>query len=40
VDESIRVGIDRSEQPVTLAVDAGQCLVDHDPIRLDVAVGP
>jgi hypothetical protein len=35
----IRVGNGRSEQPVTLTVDADQCLVDRDLIRVYVAVG-
>jgi hypothetical protein len=39
VAEPVRVGIDCRVQKVTLFVDANHCLVNHDPIRLDVAVG-
>ena len=39
MEELVRVGIGRSEQPVTPTVDADQCLVDRDLIRVDVAVG-
>ena len=39
IEELVRVGIDRREQPVTLAIDANQRLVTRDLIRIDVAVG-
>jgi hypothetical protein len=39
MEELICVGIDRSVQPVTLAVDANHRLVNRNLIRLDVAIG-
>jgi hypothetical protein len=39
VDELSCVRVDRSEQPVTLAVDGNHRLVNRDSIRIDVTVG-
>jgi hypothetical protein len=39
MEELVCVGIDRGVQPVALAVDADQRLVNRDLIRINVAVG-
>jgi hypothetical protein len=39
VKELVRVGIDRSIQPVALSVDANHRFVNRNLIRIDVTVG-